>query len=114
MKCPVCGHDSAACVGPTHATDVITVSGVVKRTGPERVPRQRKGIGRAGYVGERTGKVEVYEPGAPNLRLVVPDDTEPETDNETDGEPAAVAEDPPAAITDEPVAPRRRRRKADE
>lgn len=71
--CPVCGHVDGACKGKS--ADIITVSGVVKRTGPERVPRQRRGIGKAGYVGEGTGKVEIYDPDVPHLRLVQPEDT---------------------------------------
>jgi hypothetical protein len=72
MNCPVCGHVDGACEGnvKTNTAQIITADGVVARTGPERVPRQNGRIGKPGYVGERTGKVQVYDPAFPNITLV--------------------------------------------
>lgn len=68
--CPVCGHDGTAC-RPAHS-QIITTSGVRDQVGPVRVPRQRSRIGRPGYVGEGTGKIELYDPEYPSIRLVDP------------------------------------------
>lgn len=89
MSCPVCGHVDGACAGQvkTNERQIITMAGTSTVKGPERVPRQRRGIGRAGYVGEGGPRVEVYDPDAPNIRLV--QDTMAELDDDEDAEVSA-------------------------
>lgn len=119
-ECPICGHKDGACKGT--ARDIVTVSGMQRRVGPQRVPKQKgspRWAGRAGYVGEGTGKIEIYDPDLPNIRLVdepieeeptpeVGDIPSPTEDAGSEAEPESVV---PAA--DKGSASSKRRRKAD-
>lgn len=78
--CAVCGHVDGACKGrtPTNQRQIITSSGLVAASGPERVRRPRHTrLGREGYVGEGTGKLEYYDPEAPHIVFVSDVEEEP-------------------------------------
>lgn len=63
----------------------VRVSGLEPK-GPMRVPRQPNTIGRAGY----KGRVDVYEPAAPNVRMAPVEDS-PELKEAAPVEDKAVA-----------------------
>lgn len=80
MKCPVCGHPDQACEGDvkTRQQLIITSNGdMQRRNGRERVPVQRGRIGKAGYVGQSDGRVEVFDPQFPKIQFVQEADVEP-------------------------------------
>lgn len=107
MKCPVCGHDDTACKGTAPVREREILGGVVTRpTGPARVPRIRSRVGRAGYVGEGTDAIEIYDPQYPHLALV----HEPVDADEPDLGGVTTTADP-TADTAESGAPKRSRRK---
>lgn len=107
--CPVCGHVDSACTGDTRTRQIITSNGVHNVTGLPRVPKQSKRIGVPGYV----GRVELYDPKAPNIRFVQPEEAEIAVES---GEIAAAVEAATAAPAslapagDKGAAPKRTRK----
>jgi hypothetical protein len=67
--CPVCGHPDGACTAKPQTHQIITSTGVIT-TRRQRVPIVRSRVGKAGYVGEGTGELELYDPTLPHITFV--------------------------------------------
>lgn len=78
FECPICRSEYGACTGPTETNHRMLIRPPQLMTGPERVKRPRRTrLGREGYVGDRDGRVQHFDPERPHIVFVSGEEDEP-------------------------------------